>query len=1099
MRRSRELAAVLLFSASLLLPGPSAQEAVTPQQAKWAALDEQITPLVRQGRVNEATALAEEALRFAETTLGADDYRVGVSCIRLAHLYKNQSRFADAIPLFRRAHRMAEAAMGERDSTVVSLLNDLAISLLGDAQYEQAEEAFRRLVAIRDRPVQLWPEVFAESLNGLATALRHQAKYAEAEQQFQRALKVVEGRDPAPVLGWTLNNLGLLYQQQRRYAEAGAYYRRALDVQEKLSSPGHVSTLITLHNLATLAMQEGRFREAESRYREVLRLRQIPGANDDREVANTLNSLATVYKDLGDYAQAEKTLLQALDIQQRVLKPDDLDIALTYGTLGNVYSDLGKFADAERKYKQALEIEERALSAHHPTVATTLNNLAHLYNQQWKHDEAGRLYERALKIDEQVFGENHAALTSTLGNLAMVRLEQGRVADASTLMERAFAIVRVTWGAGQPRLGYALNNLASIDRRNGKPQQAERRFLEALMVFENAYGAQHPNVGSVLWNLGNLMHASKRPGEADGYYARGLRLLARQIDEQFLYMTESERLAFVSTIRGAFPILFSFALEFRDTPALAGRMYDAVLLQKGLVASSVASVRSRVGAAGDAAATKLLADLSEAKRRLFRLASAPSDDRERWQRDLDTLEREVFGLERDLIRRSQAFADSRNEETPSWQKVRDRLTAGEAAVEFVRFPFFDGTNWADRDRYAALIVTPRSPAPALVPLGDANVLECGPLNEYSLRIAPLQQQSQGLPCPPAGPASPIALTPTFYDAFWKPLESELAGARRVYVSLDGVLNQVALNVVPDERGTLLLDKYDLRVVLSTRDLLRDPVRVSSSSAVLVGNPLYAADESVQAAAARPYRSPLRGNEDGAAGSPEERAGIGLRGPPWAPLDGTRVEVDRVGQLLRAREWTVRTYEGRDAVVEAVKAVQSPRVLHLATHGDFAADPAERRRQTFTVIGDETAPKSSILDDPMMRSGLFFTGANRYRAGLPPPPGTDDGVLTAYEASQLNLSGTELVVLSACKSGLGQSREGEGVFGLRRAFQLAGAQSVLMSMWSVPDADTQALMTRFYTNWLAGADKHAAFREAQRALARQTKDPSRWGAFVLVGR
>jgi CHAT domain-containing protein len=136
---------------------------------------------------------------------------------------------------------------------------------------------------------------------------------------------------------------------------------------------------------------------------------------------------------------------------------------------------------------------------------------------------------------------------------------------------------------------------------------------------------------------------------------------------------------------------------------------------------------------------------------------------------------------------------------------------------------------------------------------------------------------------------------------------------------------------------------------------------------------------------------------------------------------------------------------------------------------------------------------------MLRSGLFFTGANRYRAGLPPPPGVDDAVLTAYEASQLNLNGTELVVLSACKTGLGQSRHGEGVFGLRRAFQVAGAQAIMMTMWKVPDKETHELMTLFYKKWLAGADKHAALREAQRELRKTYPDPASWGAFVLVGR
>jgi len=228
----------------------------------------------------------------------------------------------------------------------------------------------------------------------------------------------------------------------------------------------------------------------------------------------------------------------------------------------------------------------------------------------------------------------------------------------------------------------------------------------------------------------------------------------------------------------------------------------------------------------------------------------------------------------------------------------------------------------------------------------------------------------------------------------------------------------------------------------------------------------------------------------------------LRGGTLNPLPGTQQEAETVSKLLKEQGWEVGLYTQENALEERVKGVQSPRVLHLATHGFFESDQERKQKDLMGGRGEE---RTSGLEDPMLRSGLYLTGANRTLEGRTPPADIDDGVLTAYETTQINLQGTELVVLSACETGLGESQDGEGVFGLRRALQEAGVETVLMSMWSVPDQETQELMTLFYRKWLGGKEKHEALREAQSELratvkTRYDRDLAYyWGAFVLVGR
>jgi CHAT domain-containing protein len=220
----------------------------------------------------------------------------------------------------------------------------------------------------------------------------------------------------------------------------------------------------------------------------------------------------------------------------------------------------------------------------------------------------------------------------------------------------------------------------------------------------------------------------------------------------------------------------------------------------------------------------------------------------------------------------------------------------------------------------------------------------------------------------------------------------------------------------------------------------------------------------------------------------------------APLPATQTEVESVAALFRQRGWSVETLTEGQALEEAVKRVTTPRVLHLATHGFFMPDQGAPKERALLGV-----QQLSNRENPMLRSGLIFAGAQRVLSNQGVPPGIEDGVLTASEAMGLKLYGTELVTLSACETGLGEVKAGEGVFGLRRAFEVAGAQAVLMSLWAVPDRETQELMTSFYTKWLAGKGKHDALREAQlemreRVKARYGRDlPFYWGAFVLVGR
>jgi len=1010
------------------------------QEERLNELSEQVDQLYKDGKYAEATPLAEEALRIAQATFEAQDPNISLSSYRLALLYDAQERYAVAGPLFQRALPLFEKVLGPENPRLALMLNQTARAYVAQSQYAAAEQLYKRALDIRAKALSPDAPEVAQSLGNLAALYYMEGRYSDAEPLYKRTMVILEkvlGTDH-PDVGRLSDNLAMLYDEQGRYSEGETLHKRALAIAEKTSDSAPVG------------------------------------------VATSLNNLAMMYARQGQFAAAEPFMKRALAIMEKVKGPEHADVATSLNNLAELYRMQGQLAPAEPLYNRALAIREKVLGPEHPDVADSLSSLALLFQAQGQYAAAEPLYQRALAIREKILGPEHPAVAETLDNLAVLRSSQGHYGTAEPLMKRALAIQ------------------------------------------EKALEPGHASTGHSLLNLAGLYYGWGQSREAQTFFDRAFANLASQFDQRFLYMSESDRLTFVQTVSNAFPGYFSFSITYnQQMPELAGKVYDLLLWEKGMVAARAAAERARIVASGDRPALDLLEKLAAKRDQFAALArKQPQGDPEKWRDYVQQIGEEAIQLERELVQRSTAFAGQEKLLRPSWLDVQKSLKADEAAVEFVRFNFYDGKHWEQSAvksyHYLALVVRPDSVRPQFVVLGEAKELESDSLRDYRLRAGLSGSRAiRGVKIAGEETEKNAAQPKTsFYQAFWKPLEPALGDARRVYVSTDGVLNQVALGVVPDNGGKLLMEKYDLRIVSSTKDLLRDKRASTTNTAVVVGNPTFDLDEvqqrlAVQAADKTEQRGKSQKTvnvETAATAAPTPIAGSGqrsrdLRGGALAPLPGTQKEAESVSRLLEEQRWSVQLYTQQNALEERIKQVQSPRVLHLATHGFFESDQERKQKNLAQGLGEERA---SGLEDPMLRSGLYLTGANRTLEGRTTAADIDDGVLTAYEATQLNLQGTELVVLSACETGLGESQNGEGVFGLRRALQEAGAETVLMSMWSVPDQETQELMTLFYSKWLGGLDKHKALLQAQleereTVRKRYGKDlPYYWGAFVLVG-
>ena len=1107
---ARRIAARFVAAATLVLLACLPSSA---QEARWKELFAQAGQLKQQGKPVQALPVAQEAERVAEATFGPENAYTLASINRLATIYDDLGRYSEAEPLYKRAITIGIKTLGPESEGIGAMLNNLAALNEETERYSDSERFYKGALAINEKLFGPANPAVAINLNNIGLLYTMQSRFAGAEPLYRRALAIDRKAygDENPHVAITLNNLGLMYTQEAHYPEAEPLFKQALAIDQKEGNSSAIAT--DIHNLAALYELEGHQSQSEELYKRALTIYEKQLGPDHPNVADTLGRLSQLYSDQGLYGDAEPPLKRSLAIYEKVFGQENLTVATSMSDLGLLYVYQGRGPEAEPLLKQSLAIREKALGPDHPQLASAMYRVAYLYEAESRNSEAEPLLKRALAIHVKELGEETRPVGADVSLLGVVCVHEGRNSEAETYLKRAVEVVSKSIGPETREMASTLTDLAGVYQGEGKYADAEPLYKRAQTIFEKVLGAGQPEVYTNLFNLTGVYEAMGRHDEANSYMERGLSLIRRRFEYNFSYMSEKDRLQFLASVHGVFPAYFSFAVARHDhDPAAAGKMFDLVLWEKGIVGTSVSALRARVAASGDSEAVKLMDDLTAKKSESAQLATSRPPG---WVELQSKLDAEANELEQQLARHVSGVGEQKNLAGATWQDVQKSLKPGDAAVEIVRYQFHDGKNWTNSYRYAALVVTPRASSPSLIVLGDAKKLESTPISNYRTNVA-LTRGVSAEPAPgeASTPGSGAGDTTAAYDAFWKPLEPALAGVKRVYVSPDGVLNQIPISLFADSSGKMLLEKYELRYVNSTKDLLRPPSASSSKSAVLLGNPKFDLTEpeeravlaqlNVTGGKPSPIASltpaPVAPVSPSPAASGQRSAG--LRGGALIPLPGTQVEVDAIDKLLKDSGWQVTPYTGDHALEEVVERLRNPRVVHFATHGFFLTD------QDLTQKSQGSSSSSSggvTLQDPMLRSGLFFAGANRVETGGAPIAGIEDGVLTAYQVSQLNLQGTELVVLSACETGLGEQSNSEGVFGLRRGLQEAGADAVMMSMWSVPDRETQELMALFYAKWLSGLDKPEALRQAQlkeREVVRQryNKDfPFYWGAFVLISR
>ncbi len=982
---------------------------------------------------------------------------------KVAEGLRRTRQYDQAIQLVERALALREKAHGAEHPDVADSLDNLAWLYDYKGDYTRSESLYLRALAINEKILGAEHPGTASSLNNLASLYQAKGDYTRAEPLFQRALAIREKihgvDDPSTVIA--LGNLAAIYQVRGDYTRAEPLSRRALAIREKSFGAEHRDTALSITTLAALYQAKGDYTQAEPLFRRALAIYEKVSGAEHSETAASLNNLAYLYYFKGDYTRAEPLYRRSLAIHEKVFGADHLRTAISLNNLANLLREKGDYTQAETLFRRALAIREKAIGAEHPDTATSLNNLASFLRDKGDYERAEPLYQRALAIREKVFGPEHPSTAQLLNNLANLHHANGGYARAEPLHRQALALREKALGAEHPETANSLNNLANLHRARGEHAQAEPLYRRALAIREKALGDGHPDTAASLNNLARLYEATGDVSRAVNFRARAQAIEERNISLNLATGSERQKLAYLKTL--AEMSAYSVRLHVRLAPAdqtARELALTAILQRKGRVIEALndgLEVLRRRASPQDRA---LLDQLKGERAQLAKvvLGGPQRVSAAEHRQTINQLEERVEKLEAEIGSRSLEFRALSQPITIA--AVQAAIPPDAALVDLYRHDYKES-------RYVAYVLRQRGEA-QWVDLGDAEAIEQAiDKLRQALRDAKRQDVRQ--------------LARKVEQIVMRPVRALLSEKERLLISPDGALNLIPFAALVDENGRYLANRYSFTYLTSGRDLLRLQVKQQGGSdAAVFADPAFDETLGEDLAAGRDIKPSYDSQQPAPPSFDFTKA-------HFSRLQGTADEALALRRMMPDAKVLIRD----QATESAIKQVNRPRILHVATHGFFLRD------QEVKTGGGRGEPPPDIpgrVENPLLRSGLAMAGANLRKSG------EEDGILTAMEAAGLDLWGTKLVALSACDTGVGEVKNGEGVYGLRRALVLAGSESQVMSLWPVSDLGTRDLMVNYYKRLLRGEGRGEALRQVQlQMLKSKTRShPYYWASFIQSG-
>jgi CHAT domain-containing protein/Flp pilus assembly protein TadD len=963
-----------------------------------------------------------------------------------------------------------------------------SLNLRDTGKNDEALPLAERVLGIRERLLAAEHPDVADAIDNLAAIYHNRREDDKAEPLYKRALDIREkslGKDH-PSTANILNSMADVYQSRGEYREAESLIKRALDIREKSLGKDHPDTAEYLNNLANVYTTQTKYLEAEPLLRRALEICETAIGKDHPNTAFVLNNLGLLYYYQGKYVEAEPLYKRAINIWEKALGKDHRQVAMSVNNLALLYQKQAKYVESELLYKRSLEIHEKELGKDHPITAISLNNLAELYRVQAKYVEAEPLIKRSLEIREKELGKDHPSTAFSLNTLALLYVSEGRHDEAEPLYKRAIAIREKELAKDNPNIAVSLNNLALLYASQGRYDEAEPLYKRAIEIRGKALAKDHPDTADTLNNLAMLYTAKGDFVQAVKFQALANMASERNLARNLVIGSEREKLAYLATLSGQTDRNISLnLLSAPNDPAARSMAATLILQRKGRTLDATSQNLNALRSRFNAEDRSLLDRLTETRTQIASLVLRGPQRMtiEQHQARIKELEDQADKDGADISRRSEEF---RAQSLPvTLEAIQAAIPGDSALIEFASYRPFDAKATKGEEAYGQ----PRYVAYVLRRDGEIECRELGDAKAIDRDIASLRGASRD---PKRRDVKRLARA---VDAkVFQPIRPLLGAKSRLLISPDGSLNLVPFAALVDERGRYAVERYSISYLTSGRDLLRLQVaRDSKDSPLVVAAPDFGSRSQVVAAHLEKQEDNVSEGE-----APKESSRSALRDVYFPPLPDAALEGEALRSLLPGATLLTKG----QATKAALSQVHGPSLLHIATHGFFLQD------QQLTLNGERGAqvvnddPQRALhelerrgvrIESPLLRSGLALAGANEHKED-------DNGILTALEVTGLNLWGTKLVVLSACDTGVGEVKNGDGVHGLRRALVLAGSETQVMSLWAVSDKATRELMVSYYKLLQEGQGRGDALRRVQLEMLKKVnrRHPYYWASFIQSG-
>ncbi len=1037
---------------------------------RLSSLNNLVEVLWKAAKYVEALPLCEESLKGVEEALGPDDWRTNMARDTLAKVYLSAKRPADAIPVSRQALRHAESRFKADDPQTIPFRNTLSTALLQAGQYPEAEKLFKVSMAIAK-------------------------KRLPPEHEFTTA---------------TVNGLAGVYQLTDRNAEAAALAAGAVKGVEDRPGSDASDDAVVVNNRGTSLMQAGRFAEAEHHFLHALELSEKSLGADHPESALVLANLAHLYTRWARFADAERYARRSLDLISR--NPGPGTVAEAKGKLGlaAIYVMTGRYDDAEPLLKAAHTTLQDRLEPGHPDTLYALHNLCGLYSATNRYDLAVSYGESALADLQKRLSPESSYSAILLLNLGQSYIGLGRLDEAEDRLVRAVTIF-TKLGRVTSESAAAENALAGLCLIKGKTGQAESLYRRAVASCEKWHGADHPDTTNALDNLATFQACQGNWGPAADLFDKTRRLRRSFLARTLPALSEDDQISLISMAEqtsrdGA----LSLALQRRADPGVAARSAEWAFNSKAVALQALAERAVLSHDVQNPEAARLLADRETTRGRLAMLAlraEEPGKESSATNNQYD----ELVKREQELSRQLGLALRSPSTVTP-WaelREVRAALPPDAVLVEFARVRVMEYAlevskmGWRPA-RYVAWVIPPAGGEEvSIVDLGPADAIDRA-VSDVLKALQPDPDHPIEAHNEPSAEREVRVVLGALSKLVLAPLGPQLDHGRRWVMSPDSALWLVPWAALTVGEGRYAVEDHLIYLTTSGRDLLAPETTGTTTKPAILADPDYDLSPDKVLAKAHELGRVRSATESGHTPPLNSRPGS-LPGT-IDRLAGFKDEAEAVAPLMKA-------YAGLDpdvyleaAASETVfKNLRGPKALLISTHGFFLSGP---------MPADDTPPLSpgplrraartgGDPANPLLRCSLALAGYN-CRPSSPSPGDLDDGLLTGLEVVGVDLRGTDLVVLSACKTAVGEIRDGEGVAGLRRAFQLAGAGAVVASLWNVQDQETYQLISAFFQGLARRRGSASALREAQLAMIADRRSrlgaahPSFWAAFSLTG-